>query len=271
MAVLSFIVPLAIAGGYAVQELAETFGRARSDAQRLFPAAVLVGALCLLAVGFSFAHITTPSEYLCRAVGVWCKTPLAAADGPGLSNEWRALAALVVAALVIGWCAWSLYTARDGDGGAWRRSAPALSLAAWPSPSVLTRRGCSTSASTTTTSTRTSTPTRGASCSTWWARSKRMTARAGTGDGPRIAATSPGPGSDSYWPLPWYLNDYRSVGYHAKLPADAANLSIVIGNATQDAQLRALLGATHRKVGPTYQLRPGVDLVLYAQRGLADR
>jgi len=100
---------------------------------------------------------------------------------------------------------------------------------------------------------------------------ERIVARAGTGTDTRIAATAPGPGSDSYWPLPWYLNDYRSVGYFAQLPADAANLSIVVGNATQDAQLSTTLGATHRKVGPTYPLRPGVDLVLYAKRGLTDR
>ena len=45
-----------------------------------------------------------------------------------------------------------------------------------------------------------------------------------------------------------------SVGYYAQLPADAANLSIIVGNATQDAQLSTTLGATHRKVGPTYPL-----------------
>jgi hypothetical protein len=31
------------------------------------------------------------------------------------------------------------------------------------------------------------------------------------------------------------------------------------------------LGATHRKIGGTYPLRPGVDLVLYAQREVAGR
>jgi predicted membrane-bound mannosyltransferase len=269
---LNFTVPLAVAGGYAVQELAETFRHARPGAHRLFPAAVLVGALCLLAVGLSFAHVTNPSEYLCRAVGVWCDAPSSAADGPGLSGEWGALAALAVAALVVGWCVWRLYAAREGSGGAWRRSAPALALAAlavvvctyqawvvsfrqydndeYPYVYAHTRRQFLTLVG----------------------EIERLVARAGTGPDTRIAATAPGPGSDSYWPLPWYLNDYRSVGYHAQLPAaTAAGLSIIVGNATQDAQLRATLGATHRKVGATYPLRPGVDLVLYAQRDLTVR
>jgi predicted membrane-bound mannosyltransferase len=195
---------------------------------------------------------------------------LSAADGPGLSNEWGALVALVVAALVIGWCAWRLYATWDG-GGAWRRSVPALLLAAlavvictyqarvvtfqqydndqYPYVYAHTRREFLNLVG----------------------EIDRLAARAGTGTDTRIAATAPGPGSDSYWPLPWYLNNYRSVGYHAQLPADASNLSIIVGNATQDAQLRATLGATHRKVGATYPLRPGVDLVLYAQRTLTDR
>jgi predicted membrane-bound mannosyltransferase len=164
---------------------------------------------------------------------------------------------------------WSLYKA-TGGGGAWR-SAPALALAAvavavctyqawvvsfreydndqYPYVYAHTRRQFLTLVG----------------------EIERLVARAGTGTETRLATTSPGPGTDSYWPLPWYLNRYRSVGYFAQLPADAANLSIVVGNATQDAQLRATLGATHRKVGPTYPLRPGVDLVLYAQRGLTDR
>jgi uncharacterized protein (TIGR03663 family) len=91
-------------------------------------------------------------------------------------------------------------------------------------------------------------------------------ARAGTATDTRIAVTSPGPGSDSYWPLPWYLNDYKSVGYYGQLTADLPQMPIVVGNLTQDAQLRDRLAATHRKVGGTYSLRPGVDLVLYARR-----
>ena len=95
---------------------------------------------------------------------------------------------------------------------------------------------------------------------------QELAARTGTGPDTRIATTSPGPGSDSYWSLPWYLNDYKSVGYYSQLPSDGSQISVIIGNATQDAQLRTSLGATHRKIGTTYPLRPGVDLVLYARR-----
>ncbi len=95
--------------------------------------------------------------------------------------------------------------------------------------------------------------------------------RAGTATDTRIVVASQGPGADSYWPLPWYLNEYRSVGYYGQIPADAPQSAIIVGNLTQDALLRDRLAATHRKVGGTYQLRPGVDLVLYAKREYAGR
>lgn len=97
--------------------------------------------------------------------------------------------------------------------------------------------------------------------------------RAGTGTDTRIAVTSKqeGGGTDSYWPMPWYLNDYKSVGYHGSIPFDAPQMPVVVGNVTQEAQLRTTLGATHVKVGGKYPLRPGVDLVLYARRDLAGR
>ncbi|HYY41588.1 MAG TPA: hypothetical protein VE775_02580, partial [Pyrinomonadaceae bacterium] len=89
-----------------------------------------------------------------------------------------------------------------------------------------------------------------------------LAARAGTGFDTHINVASP-----DYWPMPWYLRDYKNVGYLGRLaPTDDA---IVITNTNQQAEATALLGEQYRQVG-TYPLRPGVTLVLYARRIIAD-
>ncbi len=85
--------------------------------------------------------------------------------------------------------------------------------------------------------------------------------RAGTGLDTHVNVASP-----DYWPMPWYLRDYKNVGYLGRLaPTEDA---LVIVNINQQAEAETLLGANYRAVG-TYPLRPGVTLVLYARRDLA--
>jgi uncharacterized protein (TIGR03663 family) len=240
--VLSFTVPLALAGGYAVQTLAEKAVRA-GERERTPLAALLLVAFVALALG---AWKVTANE--------------------GLGKQPGAVVALVAAAAVVGWCAWGVY--RGGRGGPWRRSAPVYTLAAlalvvmsyqtcvvtferydddrYPYVYSHTRREFLTMVS----------------------EIKAAIARVEPGDSTRIAVTSAGPGADSYWPLPWYLNDYKPA-WGASF-GDALASPVVVGNATQDAQLRLTLGSTHRRLG-VYPLRPGVDLVLYVRRDLAAR
>ncbi len=94
----------------------------------------------------------------------------------------------------------------------------------------------------------------------------RTAARAGTGTDTRIAVAAP-----EYWPLPWYLNRYKNVGFHGR--AGAYTDAIVVGSAKapEATQLRSALSANYRRVGPVYQLRPGVDLVLYVRGDAAGR
>lgn len=73
--------------------------------------------------------------------------------------------------------------------------------------------------------------------------------------------------SPDYWPMPWYLRDYKHVGYTGTVGQTTD--AIVIGNVSQVPQLQALLGDRYDRVGETYTLRPGVDLVLYVRRDLA--
>jgi len=71
----------------------------------------------------------------------------------------------------------------------------------------------------------------------------------------RVAVLTP-----DYWPLPWYLRDYRNVAYFGKMtPTD---FPIVVGSLSQMVELQRLLGGRYQIKG-WYPLRPGVDLVLY--------
>ncbi len=71
-----------------------------------------------------------------------------------------------------------------------------------------------------------------------------------------------------YWPVPWYLRDFKQVGYWSTLPADArAPVMLVSENLAEDALAR--LGGTHQSdlVG----LRPGVLMVSLFERALWER
>ncbi|MGB7926366.1 MAG: flippase activity-associated protein Agl23 [Pyrinomonadaceae bacterium] len=87
---------------------------------------------------------------------------------------------------------------------------------------------------------------------------KRLATRAGTGEQTAIAVTSP-----DYWPMPWYLRDYKRVGYHSQITV--AGEPIIIGSAAQELELRAALGDQYQRID-SYALRPGVFLVLYVRR-----
>jgi uncharacterized protein (TIGR03663 family) len=88
----------------------------------------------------------------------------------------------------------------------------------------------------------------------------RLAKRAGTNDQTGITITSP-----DYWPLPWYLRDYKRVGYFGQITALSEPL--IISREDQSAQLQVMLGDRYKKIG-SYALRPGVTLVLYARRDL---
>jgi len=63
-----------------------------------------------------------------------------------------------------------------------------------------------------------------------------------------------------YWPLPWYLRDYKNVAYFGKVtPTD---FPIVVGSLSQMVELQRLLAGRYQLKG-WYPLRPGVDLALY--------
>ena len=101
---------------------------------------------------------------------------------------------------------------------------------------------------------------------------ERAAAAAGQKE-PNITVASP-----EYWPLPWYLRDNTHAGYTSSVAAsyDPQTTLMVIGRRSDDPKedqyekLRAVLGASYAEAG-TYDLRPGVRLVLFERRDIAPK
>ena len=95
----------------------------------------------------------------------------------------------------------------------------------------------------------------------------RISKRLNTGTDTGIALVSP-----DYWPLPWYLRDYKRVGYYQQIVA--TNEPIIVGSMAQQEQLKQTYGDRYVLVSSgkdegAYALRPGVDLLLYVRKDVA--
>lgn len=75
--------------------------------------------------------------------------------------------------------------------------------------------------------------------------------------------------SPDYWPLVWYLKDYKGAGFSGRLVENPTAEMIVAKKRDQDAEITRRYSANYKYVG-TYPLRPGVDLVLLVRREIAD-
>jgi uncharacterized protein (TIGR03663 family) len=75
-----------------------------------------------------------------------------------------------------------------------------------------------------------------------------------------------------YWPLPWYLREFRTTGWYGGVPAEPRDAAapIVIASPQYEASLRAALGERQRALG-LFGLRPGVFLQLHVDADLWDR
>jgi uncharacterized protein (TIGR03663 family) len=78
--------------------------------------------------------------------------------------------------------------------------------------------------------------------------------------------------SPDYWPLPWYLRDYKRVGYHGHMTP--SNEPIIVAKSDQAAEVQATFGDRYQQIqsgfntAGSFPLRPGVDLLLYTRREL---
>jgi uncharacterized protein (TIGR03663 family) len=75
--------------------------------------------------------------------------------------------------------------------------------------------------------------------------------------------------SPDYWPLPWYFRNFTRVGYYGRMAASTE--PVIIANANQKDEVDTNFGHLYQQVpgpdpGGTFELRPGVDLILYQRR-----
>jgi predicted membrane-bound mannosyltransferase len=90
---------------------------------------------------------------------------------------------------------------------------------------------------------------------------ERIAERAGTKFDTHINVAAP-----EYWPMPWYLRDYKRVGYQGRVIPTTTD-AVIIASDKQQAEMQATHGARYQLVG-TYPMRPGVTLTLHARRDL---
>ncbi|HVG28623.1 MAG TPA: hypothetical protein VM864_02785 [Pyrinomonadaceae bacterium] len=72
--------------------------------------------------------------------------------------------------------------------------------------------------------------------------------------------------NQEYWPMPWYVRDYKHIGYAGKVTETTD--AVIIVKVSQVPEVESLLGSRYQRVGGVYQLRPGVDLALFGRRDL---
>ncbi len=89
---------------------------------------------------------------------------------------------------------------------------------------------------------------------------KRLGQKSGLKEEIDLAVISP-----DYWPLPWYLNDYKRIGYFGKVAP--TNSALIIINSNQEMEMLPTLEGRYTRVN-SYPLRPGVMLVLYARNDI---
>ena len=75
--------------------------------------------------------------------------------------------------------------------------------------------------------------------------------------------------SPDYWPLPWYFRNFTRVGYYGRMAASTE--PVIIANANQKDEVDTNFGHLYQEVpgpdpGGTFELRPGVNLLLYQRR-----
>jgi predicted membrane-bound mannosyltransferase len=81
--------------------------------------------------------------------------------------------------------------------------------------------------------------------------------RAGTGRDTGIVFMMP-----EYWPLPWYFRDYPKAGFFGEI-VDTQE-AMIVANVNQQDELAPKIAGKYRLVRQ-FNLRPGVDLVLYVR------
>lgn len=88
--------------------------------------------------------------------------------------------------------------------------------------------------------------------------------KSGRGKEAKIEVVSP-----DYWPMVWYMRNYKQANFHGSLISSTDAEMIVAKKTDQDAEVIRRYSAKYVYIGP-YHLRSGVDLVLLIRKDLAD-
>jgi uncharacterized protein (TIGR03663 family) len=88
--------------------------------------------------------------------------------------------------------------------------------------------------------------------------------KSGKGEDTKIEIVSP-----DYWPMVWYLRNYKQANFHGHIVDVTDSEMIVAKKRDQDSDVIRKYSAKYDYVG-SYALRPGVDLVLLVRKDLAD-
>ncbi|HEX8160452.1 MAG TPA: hypothetical protein VF538_01025 [Pyrinomonadaceae bacterium] len=72
--------------------------------------------------------------------------------------------------------------------------------------------------------------------------------------------------NQEYWPLPWYVRDYKHIGYTGQVGETTD--AVILVKVGQVPEVERLLGSRYQRVGGDYELRPGVTLALFGRRDL---
>ena len=75
--------------------------------------------------------------------------------------------------------------------------------------------------------------------------------------------------SPDYWPMTWYLNDYKRAGFHGG-PVDVTASEVIVAKKNDQDAAVIQKYANHYKYVGVYPLRPGVNLTLLVRNDLAE-
>jgi uncharacterized protein (TIGR03663 family) len=95
------------------------------------------------------------------------------------------------------------------------------------------------------------------------AKIEEIAERAGTKKDASIIVVSP-----DYWAMPWTLRNYPKAGFYGKFTDEPISTKeMIVAKIDQEAEVEEKYGAYYTKAG-SYDLRPGVELLLYVRKDL---
>ena len=240
---LNFIVPLAIIGGYALDQLYRRF------AEPWVPLALAGGAIALLFYG-RMVKLKDINEGI-RSGVTW---------DFDFSQHWPAIVAILLLAMYAGYVLYSRYDRPKLSQHFYVAAAIVVAVLSYQMYQLNFVHYDDESYAYVYAHTR-------RDMLAMLAEVDRVAKRLKTGNDTGVALVSP-----DYWPLPWYFRDYKRVGYYQQIVP--TNEPVIIGSMAQEEQLKRTYGDRYQLINSgvgdgAYPLRPGVDLLLYVRKDVA--